>query len=68
MLTETCQYTTFKLGERSMLAVAKYLGARQIVRKPFSKVDRLPVVGAALGTESSEPPAFSHTAGVKSHK
>jgi CheY-like chemotaxis protein len=41
-------------GTRSMLAVARHMGACQTIRKPFSKADLLDTVWAALHA-SAEP-------------
>jgi CheY-like chemotaxis protein len=38
-------------GQRSMLTVAKHLGACRTVQKPLSRADVLGAVGAALGME-----------------
>jgi CheY-like chemotaxis protein len=50
------------IGEGNMLAVAKYLGARQLLIKPFSNADLLTAVGAALGTSTSCPATPEHEA------
>jgi len=45
-------------GLRNMLAIAKYLGASQIVHKPFSKSDLLNAVATALDARcGGGPPA-----------
>jgi DNA-binding NtrC family response regulator len=48
-------------GPRSMLRVAKFMGASETLQKPFSREELLAAVVVALGANSSGRPASSHT-------
>jgi CheY-like chemotaxis protein len=46
-------------GDLDMLAIAKLMGARQTLRKPFTRTDLLAAVGAALSGRAVPSPTSS---------